>query len=233
MAAADIGSVRGKFGCAMRHSGGVYVGASIDQFANAVADRLSDDEPVALGFEAPLYVPIPEIGDHCGRARKGEVFSRNRNGRLRTETRAFSADGGAASLVAALQQTLYIFRVIHRRLHYRELLVGYAPDALLSGQISLLIWEAFVSGSTAKTIARRLAEQAECNEHAGDALLAVKTFSKQFPALQNGVEPSVRVERDEWEPLESFNLVGAALIRSGLTSDRSHLAQQPLVVKAE
>jgi hypothetical protein len=235
VAAADIGSVKSNFGWAIRDENGCFVGDQIDGFASEVVSRINAGKRVALGFEAPLYVPVPENPEEIGKARQGEFVQTRRDGKTRTQSRPFSANGGAASLVLALQQTLYVFRMIARDVSVRPLQVGYRPEELALGQARLLIWEAFLSGDEAKRKAAELHQRCSgtiSTAHVADAVLMVRAFAKRYPDIQSDISSSVRLGRTT-PPLdrEPFSLVGAALLRSRLAKSLTLLAEAPLVIK--
>jgi hypothetical protein len=74
---ADVGSVRsGRFGWACGSpptDDAREVNASSPQhLADAVAEQLGAGRAVALGFECPLFVPVPEVAERLGAARAGE-----------------------------------------------------------------------------------------------------------------------------------------------------------------
>jgi hypothetical protein len=63
---ADVGSVRsGNFGWARTEAGAPslteYDSSSPAELAGAVADELLSGYPVALGFDCPLFVPVPDL----------------------------------------------------------------------------------------------------------------------------------------------------------------------------
>lgn len=126
-------------------------------FADAVASDINAGYPVALGFECPLFVPIPD-DDHP----KDLTSSRPGEG-----NRAWSVGGGAASLATGLTETVWILDRVRRRLsipcaaHFK-----WKPFQLNGG---LFIWEAFVT------------EKAKADTHHGDAELAVLSFRESLP----------------------------------------------------
>jgi hypothetical protein len=75
---ADIGSVpNGRFGWAWTDSNETIVeshrgGMEIADLVNAVVQDLAAGRSIALGFECPLFVPVPEEPLHLGRARLGD-----------------------------------------------------------------------------------------------------------------------------------------------------------------
>jgi hypothetical protein len=106
---ADIGSVANRrFGWARteatrleidRHHGGTEIGELVD----AVSADLAAGRAVALGFECPLYLPVPEPPLRLGRAREGEG------------NRSWSAGAGAGALATGAVQAAWILRELRQR----------------------------------------------------------------------------------------------------------------------
>lgn len=103
---ADIGSVRGgAFGWARDCGPGGAPevrrgGEQILELADAIAADLKDTGAVALGFECPLWVPVPLDPLELGRARPGEG------------DRPWSAGAGAGVLATGLAQVVWILREV-------------------------------------------------------------------------------------------------------------------------
>ncbi|MFL6257197.1 MAG: hypothetical protein ACJ74T_19490 [Pyrinomonadaceae bacterium] len=57
---------------------------------------MTDGLNIALGFEAPLFVPVPDDPNDIGLARAGE------------DNRPFSAGAGASAALVGLQQAAWI-----------------------------------------------------------------------------------------------------------------------------
>ena len=105
---ADVGSIKqGNFGWAReelpvreieRHRGGT----EIVELVEAVADHLSVGVPVALGFECPLFVPVPEDSFRLGAARPGEG------------TRPWSAGAGTGALATGLVQAAWVLAELRK-----------------------------------------------------------------------------------------------------------------------
>src|SRR5258708_25174372 len=97
IACADIGSIRkGRFGWALRDYPEDLAARDDDNdiavFVREISQRLRDGRPVALGFECPLFVPLPEDPVELTRARKGEG------------NRAWCARAGAGALATGLTE---------------------------------------------------------------------------------------------------------------------------------
>jgi hypothetical protein len=96
---ADIGSVaQGRFGWARQLVGPARArlaqGTDIRQLAEAAATDLRRGTSVALGFECPLFVPVPDDPMRLTSARRGEG------------NRPWSAAAGAGSLAVGLTEVV-------------------------------------------------------------------------------------------------------------------------------
>jgi hypothetical protein len=106
---ADIGSVRrGNFGWArlevVAGDSMCTTGCEIEAFADAIAADINAGYGVALGFECPLFVPVPADPENLTLARPGEG------------NRSWSAGAGAASLATGLTETVWILNRVRRQL---------------------------------------------------------------------------------------------------------------------
>jgi len=74
VAVADIGSIKaGNFGWVIDHPrNGRSQGSDIDVFADGLISALKAGEKVALGFEAPMFVPVRDQALRVANARIGE-----------------------------------------------------------------------------------------------------------------------------------------------------------------
>jgi hypothetical protein len=157
---ADIGSVaKHRFGWAGVSELGepaVESGTTMHELACAVANRLNEGRPVALGLECPLFVPITDDPSNLTCARPGEG------------ARAWSAGAGAGALATGLTQTVWLLREIASRLTSEKSAYLDWPT-FGHAQQGLFLWEAFVSGSS------------KTDSHIGDACLAVNAFIRALP----------------------------------------------------
>ncbi len=157
---ADIGSVRrGNFGWARlvvdATDSACNTGSDIHSFADALAADINAGHPVAVGFECPLFVPVPDDPNDLTSARPGEG------------NRAWSAGAGAGSLATGLTETVWILERVRRRLSTPcAVHTKWKPFQLIGG---LFIWEAFVT------------DTAKADTHHGDAELAVLGFREALP----------------------------------------------------
>jgi len=152
---ADVGSVSaGRFGWARSKPATgfeeTYDTSMPSDLVDAVCAELHAGNPVALGFECPLFVPVPRDQTALGRARVGEG------------NRSWSAGAGTGALATGLVQAAWVLESIRRHHPDEQLWFDYASfSATGSG---LLVWEAFVT-STAKG-----------SSHIDDAAIAIDAF---------------------------------------------------------
>lgn len=205
--AADIGSItRNRFGWCRAVSGGhedERDGSSIEDFACGVARDLDNSKPVALGFECPLFVPVREEPIKLLCARCGEG------------NRPFSANAGCTSLTAGLVEYTWIFEKVRCLVKKSLIRPTFDWKRFCSKEANLLIWEAFVT---------RQGQRDNDNTDIEDARVAVRAF---LEACDAG-EPTSTVTAEN-----PFSLVGASLLRAGLSDDPSLLCQQCIVIEAQ
>lgn len=158
---ADIGSVPNRrFGWARgeadeqaidRHRGGTEIAELVD----AVTEDLSAGRPVALGFECPLYVPVPGEPLKLGAARVGEG------------NRSWSAGAGAGALATGLVQVAWILSELRERMP--EAMPYLDWEQFMAAGEGLFLWEAFVT------------DRAKATTHVDDATVAVAAFRRALP----------------------------------------------------
>ncbi len=159
---ADIGSIaRGSFAWARRLPGTgqeeVHQPESIEALAAAVVQLLRNGEPVALGFEAPMFVPVPEDPRQLGKARPCDA------GRP-----SWSSQVGGSVLATATVQVPWILHYIHAQVPHVEVHLRW--ESFADARSGLLLWEAFVSGA------------AKGGTHEADARIGVRAFCNQLPS---------------------------------------------------
>jgi hypothetical protein len=155
---ADVGSVaKGNFGWWSSHG---ESGTTASSLAAHVSTVLNNGQPVALGFECPLFVPLAVSENELTSARPGEG------------SRAWSAGAGSGALATGLVQVAWVLQEVRGRL-------TQPVPAFLSWQsfseagAGLLVWEAFVSGS------------AKQSNHISDARAGAEAFLKTLPNPMN------------------------------------------------
>ena len=165
--ACDVGSVQaGTFAWARVGPGlgNPKVSASIDGLVTQLRqDVETDGMSVALGFESPLFMPVPKFSDNLCRGRDGEG------------NRSMFAPPGATVATLGVHEAAWILEAIHAQasgvLTYSLDWNGWPPQ---DGKPRLLLWEAFVSGP------------AHSPSHAQDAATAA-AFFRQHEANLNAV----------------------------------------------
>jgi hypothetical protein len=127
-------------------------------------------------------------------------------------SRPFSAGAGASVLVTSLVVVPYVLANLRREV--ADASVTFDWTRLPSHQGQLLLWEAFVSNQSNKEVGR----------HVQDAKRAVSDFRER---MRNPAS----LQSDVTAP-QSFNLLGAALLRTGWSTDLSLLSAPCLVVRS-
>lgn len=135
-----------------------------------LGERLRRGEPVALGFEAPIWTP--RRVDIC-------QITSARGGVEREQRRAWSAGAGCGALGAGLGLMPWCFAMVHTI--SGPVPATTNPDRFRTGEAPLFVWEAFV---TAK---------AKGLTHHEDAAVAVAAFWSHWPELRSDVpgEPAM------------------------------------------
>jgi hypothetical protein len=160
---ADVGSIAaGNFAWARGRPDGPFEdGTDIVELASRVADDLDRSRSVALGFECPLFVPLPRDPRLLTQGRPGDG------------NRAWCAGAGAGALAVGLTEVGWVLRAIRERLR-SEVPVHLRWDCFVRSSFpGLLLWEAFISGA------------GKGRSHADDARRAVKLFLDSWPTLDH------------------------------------------------
>ncbi|MEV0296976.1 hypothetical protein [Nocardia sp. NPDC050710] len=177
-------------------------GRDLDDLVAGLAADLDEGRSVALGFEAPLFIPNPTTVGGLGRQRVGEAG------------RPWCAGAGTIALAFGVQQASY---VVHRfaGMLERPIRAGVDAPGLLDGSLDLLIWEAFVSAGSK--------DRAATDPHISDARAAAEEFERR--ARTGGI-------RSDIADTHVLNLAAAALIASGLVTDSALLTTPCVVIKS-
>lgn len=133
-------------------------GTDIDALCATLTDDLAAGADLALGFEAPLSVPIANSAADLGKARVGEPLP-------------WSAGAGATVCTYGIQQAAYVLRQLASDWPAGAA-VTLDPEELRSGAARLLVWEAFVSG--------RAKDATAAQPHVADAMAAVNEFRRRW-----------------------------------------------------
>ncbi len=110
----------------------------IEMLLQHLADDMKRGINIAIGFEAPLFIPIPTDATNLSKARSGEG------------DRAFGAPVGLSVTTLALHQTAWLLERLRTQIpeHYRLTLDW---NEWGSKHTVLFLWEAFVSGPAHST----------------------------------------------------------------------------------
>lgn len=177
-------------------------GTNVDECIAAVGRALKVG-PVALGFEAPMFVPMRNSPKDLTKPRNGEC----ENG----VNRPFSAGPGASVLVTGLTVVPYVLARLREQARGKARMAWRKP---LKQPGQLLLFEAFVTNQKRKDKTR----------HVDDARAATHAFFRKLPLANCRSD----VESDA----KDFNLLGAAMLRAGWTDSIQMLCEPCLVVKA-
>lgn len=156
----DVGSPkRGKLGWAiLAPNADPLLGKDLDTFIDAMT-TLGANQPLAIGFEAPLFIPTQAEASKILSGRRGEG------------SRPWSAGAGAAVTTAALAVVTYTLASLRRGLN--EAAASTDINALPAHPGDTLFFEAFVTAA------------AKGADHADDALIA----AREMRALLTGDRP--------------------------------------------
>lgn len=178
-------------------------GSDLDKCIDVLAAALAGG-PLALGFEAPQFIPLRTAAAVLTAARDGECGPG-------MPSRPFSASGGATVLVTSLVIAPYVLSGLRRRVPSARATFDWRVPVTVPGH--LLLFEAFVTDQ------RKTGD----NRHVEDARLAIGEFRRRM------ADP-VRCQSSVTAG-EPFNLLAAALLRTGWSSDASLLREPCLVLR--
>jgi hypothetical protein len=128
---------------------GVACSSAIEQLAVEIERDLLAGRSVALGFESPLFIPVPADPTRLSSGREGDG------------ARSWSAPAGLAVTTLGVHQSAWILRRLSQQLSGA---VRFTLDYHLwppkDRTPTLLLWEAFVSGKAHREHARDAASAA-------------------------------------------------------------------------
>jgi len=150
-------------------------GDDISDLTQGLADDLSSGRCVALGFECPLFIPVPQNPLLLTDARAGEA------------AHPWSAGAGCAALATGLSECAWIFDKLHDLVRV-DVRASVCWEDFFAGEANLFVWEAFVTG-----LAKGLSDSE-------DARTAATSFIKNYPKI---VEADT-VEKDNDKPYYSL-----------------------------
>lgn len=177
-------------------------GTDLDECVKRLGSALCDG-PLALGFEAPMYVPVRSVPDDLTKARTGECVD--------GVNRPFSASAGSTVTVTAMVVVPYVLAGLRRLVPTGHATVDWTK--YLPEPRGLLLFEAFVTNQRKSTDTR----------HVEDARLAA---SHLFELVSSGSAVSSAVA----EP-SCFSMLGAMMLRTGWSADPNVVSEECLVVR--
>lgn len=210
--AVDIGSTRSEPGRSSNFAWArvdpatpalVAASSDIEGLAKSVVADLVAHRHVALGFEAPLFMPVPDLASDLSR------------GRAHEGSRSFAAPAGLAVAALGVHQAAWILRQVRKGCESVQLETDPAAWPPSREGPILFCWEAFVSGT-----AHSDSHLSDC--HLKDAATAVLGFLENEHDLRAAT--TVRAEN----PLSLF---GAVALWSGFTTDIGVLHGQTVVIR--
>jgi len=213
--AADIGSVNaGNFGWAKKGTRlDLDTNSSIQALAEAVAEDLQSEHPVALGFEAPVFAPVPSDLRKLGKRRSVDP-----------PTRPWSAGAGATVMSTGLVQLAWVIRWLVKNspgpwtgnvgVNWSEFLDADVPG--------LFLWEAMVTGDVKS-------DKSSQFHNIEDAKLVVNKFDSL------GIDGVRKLAEEQAQDDPHISLVGAVLVANSLGFRPPHelLLENPVVVTVQ
>jgi hypothetical protein len=153
--ACDIGSIKaGSFAWARNCSPDETPTASvdIDDLIVSIVRDANAGMTIAIGFEAPLFMPVPDVSSDLNSGRNNE------------SSRSMFAPAGAAVTTIAIHETAWILKRLHGFVGTRLTLTTDWRTNWRSRAAHLFMWEAFVSST------------AHSDTHERDAATALQYF---------------------------------------------------------
>jgi hypothetical protein len=178
-------------------------GNDIDVCVQTLAEALRNG-PLALGFEAPMFVPIRTDPKRLTAAREGDSGKG-------MPSRSFSASAGATELVTGLVVESYILATLRPLVPEATATLDWRLPPVGPGW--LLLFEAFVTDQRKTSDTR----------HIEDAHLAIAAF-------QRGMCDPASFHSSVEEP-NCLSLLGAIMLRTGWDTDPAILSRPCLVVR--
>jgi len=181
----------------------IQASACIDKLVRRLALDIIEGYSVALGFEAPLFIPVPNDSHELSKGREGD------------RDRAWASPIGGYVSALGIHQSAWILKRLYEKLQESlsprcEFTLDSRRWPPHSNQPILFCWEAFVS------------KEAHSSNHRKDAATALHFFFKHEEHLEK--ENAITAENP-------ISLIGAAALWSGWTGDLEYLHKMTLVLK--
>jgi hypothetical protein len=205
--ACDVGSTRrptASFGWARVESNEpqqTTVGTDIAELVESLRSDLASGYSLPLGFESPLFIPVPDHKEELSERRDGEG------------NRSWSAPPGGYVTTLGLHQCAWIIRELSDFASKVTPTLDCARWQSESEEQLLFLWEAFVSGE---------AHAAGSGQHVADARNAALSLIEGH---------NVHVPQRTHNAANVLSLAGSALLWSGWSHDISMLKQPTIIVK--
>ena len=188
-----------------------------DYLFEVIKGALNENRKVALGLEAPLYIPIDL-------ETKDGLIMRECDKNEEGKKRPWYAQPGAAALAQGIGWMAWLFKKLRDCVDLR---VTVNWKEFLEGNYNLFVWEAFVSWKTEK------------KSHLSDARAALCAFQEKvrmncqnppFEQCRGGLKAGSKGEVELPNNLKYLNLVGVALIWAGLHEEGLAIIKEPCCV---
>lgn len=184
----------------------VWTSQCIESLVEAIAADLREGVSVALGLEAPLFLPVPDSASDLSKGRKGDA-----------DRSCFAPAGGYVSTLG-LHQAAWMLRELRKSC---DGLCSFSLDSdrwyPLEGPPVLFLWEAFVSKEAH-------AEKDRGNGHMADATTAALFFVEQKDQLNKHRQICAE---------NPISLIGAAALWSEWSTDLALLKTPTVVLRPD
>jgi hypothetical protein len=179
---------------------------SIESLVSAISEDLQRGISVALGLEAPLFIPVPRQATNLSRGRDGDT------------NRSCMAPAGGYVAVLGIHQAAWILREL-KNVCDSACAFSVSPESWPPSDNGTIffVWEAFVSGHAH-------AGSGDRDPHLRDAATAVRFFADN----ERDLTGKTRICAEN--PL---SLIGAAALWSGWSADLDLLKKATVVLRPE
>lgn len=179
-----------------------------DEVSKLVASSIGTGRSVAVGFEFPLSIPVPQAGStkwsDLGKQRQGE------------DGRPWSAGAGAFALATGMAQMTWILNDVSHRLD-SKVPVTTQLDRFANSGAALLLAEVFVSADGKP-------EPGRISQDLADAQAAASRLQEM---ITSNLPTDVTCH-----PHKTINLAAAAAIHARMDIDPDELKMEALVARA-
>jgi hypothetical protein len=210
----DCGKLGTGFAWARQLGPATMSSSSPTQLVDGIVVDLKEERRVALGFEAPLFIPLPTDAEGWTRSRVGE-------GRY-----AWSVAAGREAFIASIPQVVWVLHQVRQRLgDDAPSRASFEWDAFITGR-SLFLWEAFITGPVENT--RPGGEDRRPEDDMADAVEGARLFSGSI--TWDGALPRLAPSHLP-DGGAVYNIAAAAALRAGWIDDVAALGRACHVVR--